>query len=460
MVAMEKAGIPVVGIAAQSFSRAWQSCVDGWGQPNTPFVVIPHATTGQQPDFINRMVDEQIDGIVQALTTLSPSRGPINGSTNGSTSETFTVELDSTPEGLNAVNRFMAERDWSDGIPVLPPIPEAVEAMLKGTKRAPQDVVMVMEPGFGLATVEKIAINAVMAGCRPEQFPVLLAAIDCLAKPEMNHRDMQVSGHTEAPLILVNGPIAQRAGINFGTSAMGPGVVNSANTAIGRALRLCLINIGYCKAGTGDPNFIGLPTKFGMCIAENEELSPWQPYHVDLGYDREESAVTVITVTGPTDILDSGSRNHLDTLNNIASMMFYPNAGNGSWLRGRQSAQVGHTNQRVSYQGPYHPIILSPSRAVILNEAGMSKRDAQEWLHENCRVPLKSVLSGRGVPKDEAGNWINHPELQNMEHDSEAMIPALESPDQYLLFVTGGTTHYANFFYGTYGIATSSVEEV
>ena len=179
----------------------------------------------------------------------------------------MTVELDETPDGLDSVNRFLAERDWSDGIPVVPPTPAAVEQMLKGTKRAPQDVVMVMEPGFGLATVEKIAINAVMAGCRPEQFPVLLAAIDCLAQPEMNHRDMQVSGHTEAPIILVNGPIAKKAGINFGTTAMGPGVINSANTAIGRALRLCLINIGYCNAGAGEPKCLGLPTQSGICIS-------------------------------------------------------------------------------------------------------------------------------------------------------------------------------------------------
>ena len=108
-------------------------------------------------------------------------------------------------------------------------------------------------------------------------------------------------------MILVNGPLAKLAGINHGTSAMGPGVVNKANTAIGRALRLCLINIGYCKAGSGDPNFIGLPTKFGMCISENEEDSPWDPYHVDLGYDKNQSTVTVITVTGPADILDPGS---------------------------------------------------------------------------------------------------------------------------------------------------------
>ena len=458
MVAMEKAGIPAVGIAARSFARAWQSCVDGWGQPGTAYVTIPHACTGQQADYIHSMVDEQIDNIILGLTRVSAS-ADLSGMTNGhSETDVFTVSLDDSPWGLDAVNRFMEERDWSDGMPVIPPTPEAVEAMLKGTRRAPQDVLMVMEPGFGLATVEKIAINAVMAGCRPEQFPILLAAIECLAKPESNHRDMQVSGHTEAPLILVNGPIADKAGINYGTSAMGPGVVNKSNTAIGRALRMCLINIGYCKAGAGDPNFIGLPTKFGMCIAENEEVSPWQPYHVDKGFQSDESAVTVVTVTGPTDVLDNASKNHLDTLNNIASMMFYRHAGGGSWVKGRQSAQVGHSNQRVEYQGPYHPIMLSPSRAVILDNAGYSKRDAQEWLHERCQASLQDAIRA-GVPTDANGKWLAHPELQHLADDPNATIPALESPDQYLLFVTGGSTHYANFFYGTYGIATVGVED-
>ncbi len=459
MVAMERAGVPSVGIAARSFARAWQACVDGWGQPATAFVTIPHACTGQQPDYIHKMVDEEIDNIVLGLTRMSADADISGASNRHSETDVFTVTLDDSPWGLDTVNRFMEERDWSDGMPVVPPTPAAVEAMLKGTRRDPQDVVMVMEPGFGLATVEKIAINAVMAGCQPAQFPILLAALECIAQPEMNHRDMQVSGHTEAPLILVNGPVAARAGINFGTSAMGPGVINKANTAIGRALRLCLINIGYCKAGAGDPNFIGLPTKFGMCIAENEEVSPWQPYHVDRGFRPDESAVTVVTVTGPTDVLDTASRKPEDTLNNIASMMFYRHAGGGSWIRGRQSAQVGHTNRRVEYKGPYHPIMLSPSRAVILAEAGMSKRDTQEWLHEHCRASVHEAV-GSGVPVDANGKWLHHPELQHLADDPDATIPALEDPEQYLLFVTGGSTHYANFFYGTYGIATMPVEDI
>ena len=209
---MEKAGVPSVGIAARSFARAWQSCVDGWGQPATAFVTIPHACTGQQPDYIHKMVDEQIDNIILGLTRMSASADLSGGANGHSETDVFTVELDDTPLGLDAVNRFMEERDWSDGMPIVPPTPAAVEAMLKGTRRDPQDVVIVMEPGFGLATVEKIAINAVMAGCQPAQFPILLAALECIAQPEMNHRDMQVSGHTEAPLILVNGPIAAKAG--------------------------------------------------------------------------------------------------------------------------------------------------------------------------------------------------------------------------------------------------------
>jgi hypothetical protein len=256
----------------------------------------------------------------------------------------------------------------------------------------------------------------------------------------------------------VNGPIAKRAGINSGTTAMGPGVINSANTAIGRALRLCLINIGYCKAGAGDPNFIGLPTKFGMCIAENEEASPWPPYHVDKGFKPEESAVTVVTVTGPTTIIDSGSRSPEQTLDNIASMMFYRHAGAGAWIRGWPSAQVGHSNKRVTFKSPYHPIILSPSRAVILAEAGMSKQDAQAWLQRHCRISLQAALGTRGMAVDADGNWLTHRELQPLASDPETTIPALEDPEQYLLFVSGGSTHYSHFFYGTYGIATMPVE--
>ena len=454
MVALEKAGIPSLGIVARSFARAYQSCVDGWGQPTSPFVTIANATTAQSPDLINRMVDEQIDAIIKGMTTQVPVQRPVQAS---KATETFMIDMTETDEGLDAINRFMAERDWSDGMAITPPTLSAVERMLKATKRKPQDVVMIIEPGFGIATVEKVAINAVMAGLKPEAFPILLAALDCLGDPVTNHRDMQVSGHTEAPLILVNGPIVKKAGINVWATAMGPGVINSVNTAIGRAMRLCLINIGYCKAGSGDPNFLGLATKFGMVIGENEEFSPWTPYHVDQGYRKEDSAVTLVNVSSNLSLtFDGHAVGPNDTLKNIADCMLYKGAGKGGYLRGPGTAQVGHTTQRASYRTPYHPIILSPSRAVLLKEAGMDKKAVQEWLHKNVRVPLKPAISG--IPKDADGKWKVHPEYQALANDPDATVPALDEPEQYLLFVTGGTTHYGEWFYGTYGISTKPVE--
>ena len=140
MVAVEKVAVPAVAIAARSFARAWQSCVDGWGQPSTAFVTIPHATTGQQADFIRKMVDEQIDAIIQGLTSLPDSTRQAGAArAQAGTTEVFTVEMDGTPEGLDAVNRFLAERDWSDGLPVIPPTPAAVERMLQGTRLQPEE---------------------------------------------------------------------------------------------------------------------------------------------------------------------------------------------------------------------------------------------------------------------------------------------------------------------------------
>ena len=434
MVAVEKAGIPAVGIAARSFARAWQSCVDGWGQPSTAFVTIPHATTGQQPDFIRNMVDEQIDAIIQGLTVLPASLGTSRNARNGSqATETFIVEMDEKPEGLDAVNRFLAERDWSDGIPVMPPTPAAVEQMLKGTKRQPQDVVMVMEPGFGLATVEKIAINAVMAGCRLEQFPVLLAAIACLAQPQMNHRDMQVSGHTEAPIILVNGPIAKKAGINSGTSAMGPGVVNAANTAIGRALRLCLINIGYCKAGAGDPNYIGLPTKFGMCIAENEESSPWAPYHVEHGYAPEDSTVFAIAAEAPHSVTNHVANDPEGILDSIVSAM----------------STIAHNNAVSSGSCA---VVIGPEHAATIADKGWTRSDVRNYLWMNAGNTFGEIsFHGR------YGKIYNRNLPRWYRRDPEARIPVVPRAEEIHLFVAGGDAGRFSAFIPGWGHMTAPV---
>ena len=364
------------------------------------------------------------------------------------------VEPSDTIEAIEECYRM----GWSDGLPVVPPVEYKVREMLEYVGMTGEEELLSLEMRNRVLTSENAAANAVMAGCLPEYFPVLISTLRTLEEEKNFVHMASASTSSPAILMIVNGPIRDQISMNSKDGLFGPGF--RANACLGRSIRLCFMNGFDARPGVLDRGTLGNPSKYTLCIAENEEVSPWQPYHMDKGFKRDESAVTVVTVTGPTTIIDSTSRSHEDTLSNIASMMFYKNAGAGGWLRGWQSAQVGHTNKRVPYQGPYHPIILSPSRAVIMAEAGMNKQDAQAWLHEKCRISVQDAIGARGVPKNSEGKWLNHPELQHLENDPAATVPALESPDQYLLFVTGGSTHYAHFFYGTYGIATVPVEDV
>jgi hypothetical protein len=388
------------------------------------------------------------------LQVLSPESDTVLGART----EVAEVDIEDGDDAFERLNQYLAERDWNDGSPCYAATPDKVLRMLKGTRRRPQDVLMRMQPAFGHATVEKIAINAVMAGCRPVHLPILLAAIEALAEPQSDHYGMLVSSHVEAPMLLINGPIAKKAGIYSDVCAMGPGLVNEANTAVGKAFRLCLANIGRCKPGDADPNFIGLPSKYGMVIAENEESSPWEPYHVSIGYRPQQSLVTMVAVTGPLDV-GAGSGGPEAFLDAIGGCMQHQSSSHaGGWVRGRRAVQVGETDQQVEYDGPYHPILISPSLAMMLANAGYDRRRAQEYLHRTVRVPLSRAA--RGVRKDTSGNWLAHLELQRLEQDPSATVPALESADQYVLFPTGGTASRGNVFFGVYGIAHRLIEEI
>src|SRR5262249_24111947 len=155
----------------------------------------------------------------------------------------------------------------------------------------PEQVLGMLPPRQGEATVEKLAINAVMAGCLPEYLPVLIAAVEAVADPDFNLDGVQATTHPVAPLIVVNGPLARRLNINSGYNCFGQGF--RANATIGRAMRLVLMNVGGGLPGTGDRSTQGSPSKFSYCIAENEEANPWEPLHVERGFPRDVSTVTV-----------------------------------------------------------------------------------------------------------------------------------------------------------------------
>src|SRR6266508_6604363 len=178
------------------------------------------------------------------------------------------------------MNRDFLQRGWSDGFPLVAPTQAALEAMLRGTRRGAGDVIATLEPGFGLATVEKLAANAVMAGCRSAHLPLLIAAVRCLAEPKMYLRNKAMSTGPHAPLVLVNGPRGREAGLTSGMCALGPGAPSASNTVLGRALRLVMMNVGHTYVGVSDMDTIGSPLKYSLCCAENKAESPWEPYHV------------------------------------------------------------------------------------------------------------------------------------------------------------------------------------
>jgi hypothetical protein len=205
------------------------------------------------------------------------------------------------------VVEFMFDQGFSDGLPLVPPTPERVMRMLGGTHRDPQDVVAIVPPNMGEATVEKIAINAVMAGCKPEYLPVVIAAVEAVCTDEFNIHGVTATTMGAAPLMVINGPIREKIGMNMKLGALGSG--NRANATIGRALRLVVRNVGGATTGGVERSTLGNPMKFTMCFAEWEERSPWPALHVERGFEPEDSVVTVFAMTGgPVHIVDQKSR--------------------------------------------------------------------------------------------------------------------------------------------------------
>ena len=196
------------------------------------------------------------------------------------------------PDDLDELIEFFHARRWSDGLPVVPPTRERVERMLSGTSRKPDEVVANVAPGFGAATVERIAINAVMAGCRVDHLPVLIAATQAMSAKEFNLQGIQATTNPVAVWLVINGPIAEQLGVNGGMNCLGQGTV--ANATLGRALRLILQNIGGALPGEMDRATQGMPGKFSFCCAENEAQSPWEPLHAERGFRLDQNTVTVI----------------------------------------------------------------------------------------------------------------------------------------------------------------------
>lgn len=321
-------------------------------------------------------------------------------------SDTLDIEGD-----FDEVNKQLYREGMTDGLPVIPPTESRIEGMLETVERDPNEVIGVIPPKYGDATVEKVAINAVMAGCEPEYMPVILAAIEAMTEERFNLYGINATTHPVAPLVVVNGPIVEKLRINYGYNVFGQGW--KANSTIGRTIRLVLVNVGGGEPGDMDRATHGHPGKFASCIAENEKKSPWEPFHVARGFNADKSTVTVLGAEAPHEINDHVSEDGDGILTVAADVM----------------ATMGNNNAYTS-TGEI-TIVFGPEHANTIAQEGYSREDVRWFLYDHARNRLgKLKLAGMYGIHD----WEERFDTK----DDDAMVPLVSSPENVNVMVAGG----------------------
>jgi len=354
-VEIERRGIPSVTVFSTAFASAARKQAAGRGMAELPLVRIPHPMHTAQHSVVAERADAVIGALVERLTS------EVKEAAEPEASERFDGSNDTDDQEM------LFARGWTDGLPVVFPTAEKVAAMVAASGRNAADRIGPIPPRWRQATIEKIAINAVLAGCRPEYFPVVLAAIDALLDNDCQLYGIQTATNTTAPLLIVNGPIAKEIDINARGNAFGPGA--RANATIGRAVQLVFRNIGGDIAGETDMATHGHAGKFTACIAEAEDDSPWAPFHVDAGFDANDSTVTVIGASAPQNIFTYGCETGQDILDQFV----------GATLG------LGHNNI-IFPTGPL--FIVSPEHAATMAHDGIGKPEIQNAMFERARIPL------------------------------------------------------------------------
>jgi len=319
----------------------------------------------------------------------------------------------------------LAEREqWGDGLPLVPPTEARVVAMLEGAGLTADEELAHLAPAWASASAGVVAANAVMAGCAPEHFPVVVGAVRAVADPMFNLHGIQTTTNPVGVAVVVNGPLRERAKVHGGTGCLGPGW--RANATIGRALRLVLFNVGGGLPRQMDAATHGFPGKYGMCFAENEEMSPWEPLHATRGLDAADGAVTVIGVSGTLSVIESSSS--ADELASvIGRSLYYP--GSNDYL----------------YHG--EPVVLlGPEHARVFAEAGMSRADVQAAAHQASFVPVDSFS------RSNVEYCLSRTRERDIVlRDGREVVAAASDPAGIHLVVAGGPSIHSTVL-PTYGV--------
>jgi hypothetical protein len=425
MVALEKAGLPTVSIVAHGFESDFETSARIFGFPQLPYVVIPYTMTSRSRDEAALDLGEVFDNL--AATMVSQPRDPASkrkAQVVQASREQY--KADDLLKGWENFNEDFIERGLGDGFPLIAPTPKLVDAFLKTVKRDPLEVLGYVAPGIGAATIEKVAINAAMAGCRPENLSIMIAAVEAITQTPENifpGRTIAMSTGPHAMMMLVNGPIVKEQGINFGRCTLGPGKLGRVNTALGRALRLILMNVGHAYPGSGDMDTIGSPIKYSMCVAENEDQNPWEPYHVERGFKKDQSTVTVF---GTIDIIHNAN--------------YQRDSGQLLLAWAARASAAGHYNSifptREEWDSSHYTMLMAPDHARNLVEDGYTKATIRDFICNNAKVPLKHLVASFLTALDtlpESAKWI-------LQMDPDTLLSTVPIPDMLHILVVGGPT--------------------
>lgn len=335
------------------------------------------------------------------------------------------------------VTRHFEEQGWTDGLPIVAPTEERISAMLGAVPGDSTVSIGAVPPLFGEATLEKLAANAVMAGCRPEYFPVVITAVRAMLRPQFNLDGIQVTTHPAAPLAIVHGPIAREIGVNGATGAFGPGY--PANATIGRALRLILVSIGGAHPRSGDRSTQASPAKYSYCVGENVNESPWPEFHTTRGFSETQSAVTVFAGEAPRNVHDHESTAS-ELLDLVADVM----------------ASLGHNNWFICSRDGITDMIVafSAEHAKTLATEGFSRDDVQRYLYHRARRTVRELVHGGMWDMRDWPTW-----LRALAKRDDEKLPPVRRPEDILVLVVGGTGRHSCVIPG-FGASQSVTEEV
>ncbi|MGQ4809063.1 hypothetical protein NKDENANG_02459 [Candidatus Entotheonellaceae bacterium PAL068K] len=311
------------------------------------------------------------------------------------------LEADSTAQLMAQAYEHAYDQGWTDGLPIIPATPETVQRFVQASGRNADQVIGIIPPRKGRATLEVVAVNAVMAGCRPEYMPVIIAALEGLTDANFPLELMQVTTNPMTPLLLINGPIRHQLDINYGTGCLGPGW--RANATIGRAIRLVLQNVGGALPGIYSQASFSSPLRYTYVCGEHEEENPWSPFHVDRGFDQDASTVTVFKASN------------------------YCNISGGEGVGPDEILRQVATNMPPMYGGGDGALLLlGLNHARSLHEAGLTKRDIQEKLWAFATLP-EAMFAAAFAAMEQAA-----------DRGSAGVLRRTKSPDEIYVVVAGG----------------------